>query len=218
MQIKIYLLQFAVALAAFVFGTCSSGIVEYFQFVFQTKEQKTDCFSESFAPAKIEPVRIEELIYPPRNVEPAKTPVLERTPVDAEPEEKTFCGFDAGGEYYIIGDLPKGFEDFDTLRIVTRDYETDPEDVDGIPISPKGYVLTSKEFKFTRINIAGKQISFKTQTRKGISYQFAGKFVDEPKASDEKRDYPELVGRLTKKRDGKKIAESKISFGIMCGC
>jgi len=88
---------------------------------------------------------------------------------------------------------------------------------DGIPIPPKGYVFTSKEFKFTRINIAGKQISFETQMKKGISYQFAGKFADEPKATDEK-DYPELIGRLIKMRDGKKIAKSKVSFGIMCGC
>lgn len=214
MKIKIYLLRVAAAVAAFVFGISIFGVGQYFQSVFQTKEQKT----ELVMPVKVEPVRIEELIYPPRNIEVAKTPVSEQTVADTESEEKTFCQFDAGGNYSIIGDLPKGFEDFDTLSIVTRDYETEPEDVDGIPIPPNGYVFTSKEFKFTRINIAGKQITFETQTKKGISYRFAGKFVDEPKATDEETDYPELVGRLIKMRDGKKIAESKVSFGVMCSC
>lgn len=213
MKIRNYLLCIAIGIAAFVFGINIVNVRQYFQSVFLAAEQEKEPEKESAAT-----ITYEELIYPPRNIEQAKIGIVEQMVTNIESEEKNFCQFDGGGNYYIIGDLPKGFKDFDTLSIVTRDYETEPEDVDGIPIPPKGYVITSKEFKFTRINIAGKQISFETQTKKGISYQFAGKFIDERKATDEETDYPELVGRLIKMRDGKKIAQSKVSFGIMCGC
>jgi hypothetical protein len=56
-----------------------------------------------------------------------------------------------------------------------------------------------------------------------VSYQFDGKFVDEEiKLKDEYgEEYTETVylkGRLTKWRDGKKIAEAKVRFGISHGC
>lgn len=65
MKIKIYLFRFATGLTAFVFGIGFFIGGQYFISAFQTKEQKT----ESVALVKNEPVKIEQLIYPPRSVE-----------------------------------------------------------------------------------------------------------------------------------------------------
>ena len=81
----------------------------------------------------------------------------------------------------------------------------------------------TKRFEFSWLNIANKRISFVTQSKKGVSYQFDGKFVEEEiKLKDENdEEYTEKVvlkGRLTKWRDGKKIAESKVKFSELFGC
>ena len=217
MKIKIYLFHFAAAITAFIFGISIFSVGQYFQSVFQAKEQKT----EIAMPVKVELMRIEELIYPPRNVEEVKTPVSEQTVTNTESEEKIGYEFDAGGDYYIIGDLPKGFKDFDTLSITTKNYENLSEENywEAVSIPPEGYVLTNKEFKFVRINIADKQIAFKTGTRKGISYKFVGKFIDEEEIKlGEYSDYAVIEGSLIKMHDGKKIAESKVKFGAVHGC
>lgn len=217
MKIRIYFLRLAVAVAAFVFGISIFGVGQYFQSVFQTKQQKI----ESAAPVKVEQITIEELIYPPRNVEEVKTPISEQTVSNTESEEKAEYKFDAGGDYYIIGDLPKGFKDFDTLSITTKNYESASKENNwqGISIPPEGFVLTKKEFKFARINIADKQIAFKTETKKGISYRFVGKFIDEEEIKlGEYSDYAVIEGSIIKMHDGKKIAESKVKLGVVHGC
>ncbi len=217
MKIKIYLLRLAVAVAAFIFGISIFSVERYFQFVYQTKQQKI----ESAEPVKVEQIRIEELIYPPRDVKEVKTPVSEQTVANTGSEEKTDYEFDAGGDYYIIGDLPKGFKDFDTLSIKTTDYKNASEENnwEGVSIPPEGFVLTKKEFKFVRINIADKQIAFKTGTRKGISYEFIGKFIDEEEIKlGEYSEYAVIEGSIIKMSDGKKIAESKVKLGAVHGC
>jgi hypothetical protein len=216
MKIKNYLFRFAVAVVAFISGLGIFNLGQYFQSVFQTKQQKI----ESAAPVKNEQIRIEELIYPPRNVEEVKTPISEQTVTNTESEEKAEYEFDAGGDYYIIGDLPKGFKDFDTLSITTKNYESVSEENNsqGISIPPEGFVLTKKEFKFARINIADKQIAFKTETKKGISYKFVGKFINEEIKLGEYSDYAVIEGSIIKMHDGKKIAESKVKLGAVHGC
>ena len=217
MKIKVYLFRLGVAIAAFIFGISIFSIGQGFQSVFQTKEQNT----ESAMPVKVEQIRIEELIYPPRNVEEVKTPIGEQTVANTESEEKTEYEFDAGGDYYIIGELPKGFKDFDTLSITTKNYENVSEENnwEGFSIPPEGYVFTKREFKFVRIKIADKQIAFKTETKKGISYKFVGKFIDEEEIKlGEYSDYAVIKGSIIKMRDGKKIAESKVKFGAVHGC
>lgn len=222
MKMKIYLFRFAVAAAAFVFGISVFSVSQYFQSLFSAKEQKT----ESIAPVKIETVNIEELVYPPRNIEQAENPVIEQTESTGSSVKENEYEFNAEGDYYIIGDLPKGFKDFDTLSISTKNYENISEENnwEGVPIPPTGYVFTKKEFKFVRINIANAQIAFKTETKKGISYEFVGEFIEEEKIEfkdkngEEYTQHAVLKGRLKKMRDGKQIAESKVKFGISEGC
>jgi len=177
--------------------------------------------------AALQPVRAEvkpitppivPVVYPPPVVE-YKEP--EGVAEANQPEEDEYCEFSETGDYTIIGQNPKGFEDFDYLSVITFEY--DEKSGENIAVKPKGLVQTKKEFKFTWINIADRRISFITQAKKGISYQFDGMFVrEEIKLKDESgENYTEqavLKGRLIKWLNGKKIAESKVKFSELCGC
>ncbi len=218
MKLKNYVLRAAVALTAF--GLCV-GLFEVGKYLTADSHLKTEEVKT------VQPVE-KEL---PANL-PLEVPIFrshfEPTPAISPlvTEEKTGYEFDAGDDYHIIGDLPKGFRDFETLSIVTRDYENASveNNYESVAIPPKGFFFTKKEFNFTRINIANRQIAFETEAKQGISYQFVGEFTDEEaieaKTEDgyEYTDYAVLKGRLKKMRDGRKIAESEVKFAVSHGC
>ena len=164
---------------------------------------------------EVKTVTIDELRSSQTDLEPK---IEEPAPV-VESEETTKPEFYADGYYYIIGDAPKGFKDFDSLTIETTDYNlaTPENDYKYINIPPKGYVFTTKEFNFKRISVSEKRISFETETIKGISYKFVGEFTEEEVELGEYTEYALIKGTLTKMRDGKKItaAEVKLAAG---GC
>ena len=187
----------------------------------------------AFAPLKVavkpfEPVQL-PVVYPSRIPEfqqPVLTPPEETVPIEEAEQE------DQGrtGDYYLVGEKPKNFKDFDWLSIVDREYNEKLGKV--VSFKPIGLIVINegkdfnnedKEFKFSWININGKRISLVTQAKKGVSYQFDGKFVEEEiKLKDENgEEYPEIIvlkGRLTKWRNGVKIAEAKVKFGLSHGC
>ncbi|MEP6904357.1 MAG: hypothetical protein ABJA66_21750, partial [Actinomycetota bacterium] len=149
-----------------------------------------------------------------------KQPITNHPEINSQTEKES-CDWGETGEYSIIGQNPKGFEDFDSLSITTNDYDEKLAKI--IPVKPTGLIQTTKEFKFTWLNIANKRISFITQTKKGLSYQFDGKFIrQEIKLKDESgEEYTEYVllsGHLSKWRSGVKIAEAKLKFTEFCGC
>lgn len=212
MKIKIYLLWMAVAVLTFVFGISVFSVGRYIQSFFSAKVQTT----ELAEPAKVEEINVDAIIFPPRKIEQTETsitPMMEKT-VDSEKE--TEYEFDAEGNYYIIGDLPKGFKDFDALSITTNSYENGYNDT---TIPPEGSIFIKKEFKFVRINIGNKQIAFVTETKKGISYEFIGEFIEEKIKHTTNYGYEitenaVLKGRLKKMREGKKVAESEVHFAL----
>lgn len=158
-------------------------------------------------------IPIEELVYP----KPVFT-TQENERLEDQSENEKF-EFSAQGEYYIIGNKPTDFEEIHALIITTTDYlkATAENDFDDA-ILPEGYIETKKEFNFTRIKIANKKISFITETKKGISYEFIGEFIEGEKITYatnygfDQTDYAVLKGILIKKRNGKKIAESKVKL------
>lgn len=217
MKMKIYLFRFAVAVAAFVFGISLLSVGRYFQTVFSAKESK----AEAPVPVEVEMVKAEDLIYPPI-VQP-ETTLIETAKTAQEPEEETAYKFHAHGEYYIIGGATKVFEKFDYLYIETLDYEKASVENDhmGIPIPPKGVISseTGKELNLVRINISNELISFETEKKNGVSFQFVGKFIDEEELKiDEYTHYVVLEGILTKMKNGEKIVERSVQFGYMDGC
>lgn len=201
---KIFLCA-AIGLTAF---GASLGLLEigrYIRGTFQPLRAEIKPVRPIFAPAVIVPPDAE-----------FKQPAF-YAPPEVSGSDAESCGFDETGDYGLLEENPKGFEDFQTLSVVTRVYsEKYP---DGIAVAPTGsLVMTSNEYKFSVTNIIGRRISFVTQTKKGVSYQFDGKFVEKVQPTDEETDYPELKGRLTKWRNGVKIAEAKLKLGEMCGC
>lgn len=174
-------------------------------------------------PLKIELIKPElraaPVVYPKLPIPDFKPPAVQ-SPETSSSEE--VCEFNETGDYGFVDENPKGFEEFESLNIVTEVYtEKYPN---GIAVKPQGTLQSSRgALKFTRINITGKRVSIVTETKKGVTYLFDGKFVKD-KIRDRQSDGEEyesvdlLKGRLTKKVDGKKVAETRSKFVQMCGC
>ena len=171
-------------------------------------------------PIGYQPPRIPD--FPP----PSYTP----PPAVSEPQEDESEVVDWGftGDYYIIDDNPEGFEDFLNLTISDHEYDEKSEEV--VKIKPEGTIDIQdpkrddvKTFKLMSIDIKGQKILLISQTKKGVSYQLDGKFVEQDviRKDENGEEYTETVylkGRLSKWRDGKKIAEANVRFGISHGC
>ncbi len=123
------------------------------------------------------------------------------------------------GEYYLNEEnLPKAFSDISYLDIQTHEYnEKAVDDPLFLPIAPKGSIQTKIALRFDRIAIGGKQISLQTATVNGVSYKFAGRFLDHKDYSETDDDMPSLKGRLIKIKDNKWAAEIEAKFYVS-GC
>lgn len=207
MNIKVYAFRFAVAAAAFGLAIGLIGVGRYLQNIWRTK------------PPEIAATRL--------SVE-KKTADFKKIIQNAEDEaaqnkadsEATY-EFDGEGEYYIPGDIPKGFNEFGAIQIETRDWEADSDEFPcGKPIPPQGHIFHKEKFHFKRIGIANRQIALETENVKGISYKFAGSFLKESIYDEKNKASIMLEGRLTKLKNGKKIAESDLRLAVneTCGC
>ena len=205
MTAKIYAFRLAIALVTFSLGF---SIFSAWQFLpkFQSNQQIVSSALPKIE--QVEPIcRFEKI----ETVTTAAEPLITESPNLSE--------FDAGGDYYMVGKLPKGFEEFDSLSILTNEYKPNAKgDYEPIPIPPEGSLFTNKDFKFSRINISNRQISFVTESVKGISYKFTGAFLEEKDFYTIKDETVVLKGQLIKMKDGKKMAESKVKFGYLDCC
>ncbi|HEY8561595.1 MAG TPA: hypothetical protein VIL74_14560 [Pyrinomonadaceae bacterium] len=218
MKLQKIILCAAIALSAF---GASLGILEIGGYL-----------RSAFAPA----VSVE--IEPP---EPAQPPVFSPptfTDVRSEPaaaieqpvpeEEAEPEDWGNTGDYFIVDENPKGFEDFSNLNIVDHIYDVKQEK--PVKVKPYGVIEIAregdeyiKEYKFSSININGQRVSVVTRAKGGVSFRFDGKFTEENmtlkyKNGDEYEETIYLKGRLTKWRGGVKIAEANVRFGISHGC
>jgi hypothetical protein len=203
-----------VAIALTAFGA-SLGLLElggYFRTMFEPLKVEIKPLKPVQPPVFSPPIPdFKQPIYSPDK----EAPPEESTPEEVVPEEED-------GIYYLIDDDPKGFEDFEFLRIDTVKYDEKLEKL--VSIKPTGKIDAGKEYKFSWLNVADRRISLITKSRRGVSYQFDGKFTGgiETKykgpEGEELTDHVFLTGRLTKWRNGKKIAEAKVRFGMSHGC
>jgi hypothetical protein len=224
MRFQKYILCAVVALTAFGVAVGLLDIGGFFTNFFRTKEPEVKAV-EPVAEKKT--ADLYETLPPEVTVVPSgegfgtgdgKGTIEPKSDENSEKTEPEFC---PDGEFYFAGDSPKGFKDFKSLTIQTKDYEqvSEENDYEGEPIPPKGYIFGNKnrEFNFVRVSISPKQLSFETEAIKGVSYKFTGKYVDEEikVKKDYGYEYTELVeikGTLIKMRDGKKIAEIEAKF------
>jgi hypothetical protein len=211
MKFEKIILRIAIALTAF---GASLGLLEigaYVRAAFQP-------IRTEFKP--LEPLRAPVFAPTPLNgfSTPASTPIEESMPIaEADLED-----YGVNGDYFILGDNPKGFENVGQMTIQDRDWSEKANKL--VPIKPRGLIdAGDTTFDFSWISIDGKRVSLVTETHRGISYQFSGKFIEQEVTlkGDDGEEYTETVylkGRLSKWRNGVKIAETKVRYYISHGC
>jgi len=130
------------------------------------------------------------------------------------------------GYYYPAHEFPLAFFTVSRIDLTTADFRVDSDNaVTGTPITPNGYLITDFDvYKLSRVNIDSGRISFTTEPRVGVSYQFAGRVLKEG-------DYPiqgyahyyigktiMVEGRMVQMLFGFKIAEADVRFTKGSGC
>jgi hypothetical protein len=117
---------------------------------------------------------------------------------------------DVFGYYFPQNKLPGAFSEIDHLHLSTIDSNAAPAPLNGF-IRPKR--RAAKDYKLVSPKLDGKNLTFTTQAVRGISYSFTGAFT---KLGNFPADRPEgevvLKGRLIKMQNGKKVAETAVSF------
>lgn len=112
--------------------------------------------------------------------------------------------YSLSGDYFLFDEaLNKGFPDFDHIGIRLEDEHWNP-------IPPRGFVRTKRDYKFVSISITDDLVSFETESVRGISYIFSGRF--DPPADDDSESGPVLRGILFKLEKGKIAAALNTSF------
>ncbi len=156
------------------------------------------------------------------------TPDTSETDEVLESEENAF---EPSGYYYIIGEYDQSnFSDFEWFRLDTTDYDSGETKY----IAPNGSVVTGNDedennsfLEFTKTSIGFSHLKFVTESIKGISYEFSGRFVEtgnfdslELKFDGNDEPIPNVVleGTLIKKRKGVEIKKADLKFGWALGC
>ena len=136
----------------------------------------------------------------------ATTLALSALPLEAHKNQK----FNPDGSFWIIGDAPKGFQDFGGINLNFHRNRRLPSS--GVNLT-NGAVL-----RFQRISIAQQKFTFTTQVRRGTSYRFTGRFLkDGVFFAEILDDDPVLEGTLTKVSNGKVVAEANLKFSYFGG-
>lgn len=134
--------------------------------------------------------------------------------LDYEPER-----FAPRGDYFIIGSKPKEFREFDCLELA----------MDEIHGQPRGNVLvqtySNGQYESQAIVFAlitDHQLYVKTTSRseeEGFDYTFDGEFLRGGVVSDAAPGKAVLRGKLTKLKQGRKVAECQVKFRVeYLGC
>lgn len=198
MKTKVYFFRLIIGLSAFVLS-----VVIYF--IWQGFPAK----SVTAIPSVVKPVAESSPVFVP--LPPPETTVA------VENNEEPADEFYPDGEFYPQDDLPKAFKDIEVLEIEANDWSDYGENNNykPKPILAKGLLHTKTEFKFTKISINNRLISFETTSVKGIKYTFVGEYPKNAENSED--DGVDLKGVLRKFKDGKEIAKSKMGFYVS-GC
>lgn len=190
MKTKLYFFRLIIALIALVIGLGVYRLVEHYQ---QSFEEQETCLTQ------------------PYYFVPDKTPELSAN--DSVKTDSQDSEFYPDGEYYPNEeDLVDGFRNLEELTIEANDWANAEDYNKPQPILPKGTLKAGKSYKFAKISINNRIISFETENKKGVSYSFIGEFPKEQSDGDEW--LVGISGFLRKFRDGKQVAKIKINFYV----
>jgi hypothetical protein len=129
--------------------------------------------------------------------------------------------FDPTGPYSVATEnLTVAFADIEFLEIATHEYVEHDGKYISRPIVPSGSLHTKKSFKFNKIAVNNRTISFETVTKDGTSYRFVGDFpLSLQETYCEECEYPPaLKGRLKKLKNGKVVSELEAKFYVYDNC
>jgi len=121
------------------------------------------------------------------------------------------AAFNPDGAFFLIGQPPEGFSDFDGIYLNGRRLRRIP--------SQALHLNNGKTFHYKTLNIKRDDFRFTTLTVGGVYFTFVGKFLRggvfaELDLNDEQ---PVLEGVLTKYKNGSKVAEAKLKFSYFGG-
>jgi len=114
--------------------------------------------------------------------------------------------FDPDGSFWITGDHPDGFSDFGGINLNAKKDKHLPKP--GLELN------NGRAFRFKLLSVSRERFTFTTVTLSNISYSFSGRFLKGGVygAGNLDDETPVLEGTLIKYRNGKKVAEAKLTF------
>jgi hypothetical protein len=124
--------------------------------------------------------------------------------------------FDPEGQFNPIGNAPKGLEEVASLDLFRsgRNRPFTSHTHSGV-VTTRGVV-----YRFQSISASQNNLTFKTLARGGTSYSFSGHFLKGgvyAEMDSSAWNQSLLEGTLTKFKNGKKIAESRMRFSYFGG-
>jgi len=123
---------------------------------------------------------------------------------------------DASGTFSIHGTPPQAFANIEVLEIGGNDeygWKANPPFYGFIRLNNR----SKTDYKLLKPTIDDKNISFKTRSVGGVSYQFEGTFTTLDFAEKDLRNQTVLSGTLKKLTGGKVTAEAKLDFDFTPG-
>ncbi len=212
MNLKTILLNLIIGTLTFAIGVAWIAVFRYFL------ESRSTSQTESI---KME--RSEFDINDPNSVLPID--FEEEKLSDPKEDEENLRYFDPEGRYYLLEES-KTFGDFFLFTIANKNFEVESEDERfGDFMPPQGTLLLEDSdsgedgcemhdyFDIPNIEIEDGKISFTTKTRNGISFEFNGEYLVKGNFYTLELEEKVLKGTLTKKKNGKPVAEEELKFG-----
>ena len=123
----------------------------------------------------------------------------------ASSQRKTSARFDPDGSFWIHGDPPTEFSDFDSINLNAKRLSY---------LNAPGLSMGNTRYRYKTLTVKRDNFTFTTMTVRGVFYTFSGKFLKGGVygAGNLDDETPVLEGTLTKFRDGKKVAEANLKF------
>jgi hypothetical protein len=125
-------------------------------------------------------------------------------------QRKTSPRFDPDGTFWIHGNAPADFSDFDSINLNAKRARH---------LESPGLRMRTTVYRYRTLVVKRDNFTFTTMTVRGVFYTFSGKFLKGGvySAGDLDDETPVLEGTLTKFRDGKKVAEANLKFTYFGG-
>jgi hypothetical protein len=120
-------------------------------------------------------------------------------------QRKTSARFDPDGTFWIHGEHPADFSEFDSINLNAKRVRY---------LGPAGLRTRTALHHYKTLIVKRDNFTFTTMSIRGVSYSFTGKFLKGGVYASGILDdeTPVLEGTLTKFRDGKKVAEANLKF------